>query len=233
MARKPPVRPGQLNLALPLPTAMGRADFLEAPANALALTAIEAPEGLPQGRLLLTGPSGAGKTHLARIWAARNGAHWLPLRALRDEGAMLLARPAPRALIIDDAHLVAGTDEETLFHLYNHLGAAGGQLLLTAPTPVRDWGVTLPDLLSRLNTVASVALQPPDDALLAALLVKLFNDRQIRVEPALIDYLLSRMERSAGAAVTLVDALDARALALGKPVTPRLARDLLGDPSQD
>jgi chromosomal replication initiation ATPase DnaA len=234
MARKPPARPGQLNLALPLPAAMGRADFLEAPANALALTAIEAPEGLPLGRLLLIGPAGAGKTHLARIWAARTGAHWLPVRALCDEGAALLACPALlSALVIDDAHLARGAGEETLFHLYNHLGAVGGQLLLTAPVPVRDWGLALPDLVSRLNSVASVALQAPDDALLAALLVKLFNDRQIRVEPALIDYLLGRMERSAAAAVALVDALDARGLALGRAVTPRLARDLFGDPSQD
>lgn len=219
----------QLPLGLPTRTATGRDDFLEAPSNALALAAIENPAGLPSGKLVLTGPPGAGKTHLAHIWAARSRA------ALLSPGDLPGALPAllcvdPSAVVIDDADTIARTPgEEALFHLHNHLQAHGQSLLLTACVPVRDWGLALPDLASRLNAATHVALSPPDDALLAAVLVKLFNDRQIRIQPPLIDYLLPRMERSLAQARALVARLDRRALALGRPVTRALAQEILAE----
>jgi chromosomal replication initiation ATPase DnaA len=220
----------QLPLGLPGLTAMRRDDFLEAPSNALALAAIEDPKGLPQGKLVLTGPAGAGKTHLAQIWAAATGGERLEPEALAEALATRLPEMAGSAVVIDDADRVAGTAaEEALFHLHNHLQTTGGALLLTAHGPARDWGLRLPDLLSRLVATTHVALEPPDDALLAAVLVKLFGDRQIRVSPQLIDFLLARMDRSLAQARALVAELDARALARKRPVSRQLAAEILAE----
>lgn len=222
-------KPEQLSLGLPVATALGRADFLISPANALALAAIEDGAGLPQGRLVLTGPAGAGKTHLLHIWAAANGAERLDPRNMADSVDTYLRRNQPCALAIDNAARIAGTPaEEALFHLLNHMNTTRGQILLTAREPVRDWGLRLADLQSRLQAAAHVALKEPDEALLAAVLVKLFNDRQLRVQPDLIDYLLSRMERSLAAAGAVVGDLDRAALRLKRPVTRALAQDVLG-----
>lgn len=222
-----PTHTEQLALGLPTATAMGRADFLQAPSNALALAAIEAKGGLPAGTLVLTGPEGAGKTHLARVWAARVDAQWLAAESLARVVPGLLAGHDVQAIVLDDADALANTaGEEALFHVLNHLRGRG-QILLTARRPVRDWGLVLPDLASRLNAATHVALAEPDQSLLAAVLVKLFNDRQLRVQPALIDYLLPRIERSLAAAGAVVAALDARALQLGRPITRALAQDVL------
>ncbi len=222
--------PEQLALGLPGLTALTRADFLEAPSNALALAAIEDPAGLPQGKMVLTGPPGAGKTHLAQIWAVANRARALQPGTLAEALHSLLPDLAGAAVVIDDAERIAGTtDEEALFHLHNHLQATRGALLLTAYGPARDWGLRLPDLLSRLAAATHVALEPPDDALLAAVLVKLFNDRQIRVSPQLIDFLLARIERSLAQARAVVAALDTRALALKRPVSRQLAAEILAE----
>lgn len=222
-----PMMAEQIPLALPSSPAMGRDDFLPAPSNALALAAIDAPGGLPAGIMVLTGPEGSGKTHLARIWAHDRGALWQDAATLARDLPAILAPPDTLGVVVDDAHRVArGDGEEALFHLVNHL-RGHGQLLLTAPAPVRDWGLALPDLVSRLTAAAHVTLAAPDEALLRAVLVKLFSDRQIRVQPALIDYLVGRMERSLAAAGTLVERLDAHALRLGRPVTRALAQQIM------
>jgi chromosomal replication initiation ATPase DnaA len=224
----------QLTFDLPLPPNLRRADFVVSPANALALAAIEGWADWPGGRMLLVGPEGAGKTHLAMIWAALSGARILPAADLAraDLPALAAAKtpagPAAGAVVVEDADRIAGhrPAEEALFHLHNLL-AGTGALLVTADRPPRDWGLTLPDLLSRLQAMAVARLDLPDDALLSAVLVKLFADRQVAVAPALIPWLVARMPRSIGAARALVAALDAAALAEGRPITPRLAAGIL------
>lgn len=219
----------QLGLALAPPPALGRADFLPAPPNALALAALDAP-ALPGGRLLLTGPAGAGKTHLASIWAAGRGALWLSPDALPRALPALLERDGPQRLALDGAQAVAGgPGEEALFHLLNHLAAQRGEILLTARAPVRDWGLQLPDLESRLSAMARIAIEPPDDALLAAVLVKLFADRQAAVAPELIAYLAARIDRSFAAARATVARLDAESLRLRRPITRAFAQAVLAE----
>lgn len=216
----------QLAFDLPLKQAQGREDFFVAPANALALATLDTPQAWPGRRMLLIGPEGAGKSHLAQIWADAEGALLLAARDLAEADIPTLAT---RSVVLEGAEVIAGNaaDEEALFHLYNLTQAEGGTLLLTARIPPRDWGIVLPDLASRMQALASVRISPPDDALLTAVLVKLFNDRQLTVAPQLIDWLVTRMDRSLATARRLVAALDARALAEGRKISRQLAGEVL------
>lgn len=213
----------QLTFDLTGAAALTRDDFFVAPSNALALQTVEGWQDWPSGRLLLLGPEGAGKTHLAHIWAALADAVILPARdlATTDIAALSGARVA-----VEDADQI-GPAEAQLFHLCNLAATTGGALLLTAATPPRDWGLQLPDLLSRMQAAPVARLEAPDDGLLAAVLIKLFADRQLAVAPNLITYLLGRMPRSVGAARALVAALDTAALAEGRAVTRGLAATVL------
>lgn len=222
----------QLAFDLPVRAALGRADFLVAPANRVALAQVDTWPDWPGGRLAVAGPAGAGKTHLAHVWAARAGARILPARdlAVLDLGRL----PGDAAVAVEDADRLAdlpGAEamaaEEALFHLANHLAAGGGGLMLSGRLAPARWSIALPDLASRLRAVPVARLEAPDDALLAAVLVKLFADRQIVVAPDLVRYLLTRMDRSFEAAEALVAALDHAALARRRPVTQRLAAELL------
>ena len=194
------------------------------PSNAAALRLIERWPDWPTPVVLLTGPVGSGKTHLAHIWAAQAKAEIVPAVALAVEG---IPRIAPgTALAVED--ISANTvPEAALFHLINGIRELGGSLLLTSRDQADEWRVSLPDLRSRLRFAAPVALGAPEDELLRQVLVKLFADRQLVVDKPLIDYLISRMERSFSAAVGLVDALDEEALAAGRPITRAMAADIL------
>jgi chromosomal replication initiation ATPase DnaA len=215
----------QLAFDLPNAEAMTRADFFVAPSNALALQTVEDWQSWPGRKLVLVGPEGSGKTHLAQVWADLSGG--LVLAAADLPGARLAAL-AGRPVAVEDADRLPPEAEAALFHLHN-LVTEGGALLLTAQTPPRDWGLRLPDLVSRIQAAPLARLEAPDDALLSAVLVKLFADRQVAVPPNLIPYLVSRMPRSIGAARALVAALDAAALAEQRPITRALAAGLLGD----
>ncbi|MFD2175004.1 DnaA ATPase domain-containing protein [Rhodobacter lacus] len=217
----------QMAFDLPVRQARGREDFFVAPANALALAALDTPDAWPSGRMLLIGPEGAGKTHLAAIWAEDHGAEVIAAADLTNPEAERLA--ARGAVVLEDAQQLHGTPEaeEAAFHLINLIAAEGGRLLFTADAPPRDWGLRLPDLKSRLDATTAVHIAPPDDALLGAVLVKLFADRQLVVPQTLVSWLVPRMERSLGAARALVAALDARALEERRPVSRTMAAEVL------
>lgn len=203
-----------------------RADFFVSTSNAAAMAALDDWAGWPQGKMVLVGRSGAGKSHLARIWAAEAGAARIGGADLA--GADLPALAEGGRVVVDDADLVAGDPaaERALFHLHNLLEGSG-RLLLTAKEAPAAWGIALPDLASRLEAAGVARLEPADDALLSAVLVKLFADRQIAVTPALISYLAARIDRSVAEAGRLVERLDQAALAAGRPVTRALAAEIL------
>ncbi|MFZ1348065.1 MAG: chromosomal replication initiator DnaA, partial [Tabrizicola sp.] len=166
----------QLAFDLPGLQALTREHFFVAPSNALALQTVDAWRDWPGRKLLLVGPEGAGKTHLAHIWAALADAVILPAETLAGAD---IASLAGRAVVVENADRI-GAAEAQLFHLHN-LATTNGALLLTARTPPRDWGLTLPDLTSRMQATHLARLDAPDDALLSAVLVKLFADRQVAV----------------------------------------------------
>lgn len=215
---------GQLPLDLVLPTRLGRDDFLRAPANAAALDLIEAWPAWPDRIVILTGPFGAGKSHLGAIWAARAGA---TAPAPEAGWAEIAAGPPGGAILLDDADRLAWPEPD-LFHLLNHVRDGGGWLLATAAARPARWGLRTPDLLSRLRLAPLIAIGAPDDTLMRAVLVKLFADRQIAVEETLLGYLVPRLARSLGEARAVVEALDRAALAGNRRLTRAVAAEVLG-----
>jgi chromosomal replication initiation ATPase DnaA len=214
----------QLLLAFGHRPASDLEDFMPAPCNRDALGWLERWPSWPACALVLYGPAGCGKSHLARIWAKRAHARWLDRPLPAD------ARPAGvRSFVLEDVLATDRlADEVGLLQFYNWLVEERGHILLTARRPVADWPIGLPDLASRLRAAPAVAIGPPDDALLGALLVKLFGDRQLVVAEEVIRYMLAHMERSFAAARTLVAVLDARSLEQHRGITIPLVRAVLG-----
>jgi chromosomal replication initiation ATPase DnaA len=218
-------RPRQLALALGHDASFAREDFLEGPSNAAALGLIERWPDWPDHLLVLAGPEGSGKSHLAAIWADAAGARFLAARSLGE--ANLPAALSTGALVIED--LAGGAvDERALFHLINLAREEGAFVLVTAQSAPSGWTLRVPDLASRLRALPVVELGAPDDALLRAILVKLFADRQLAVDESLLAYLTHRIERSFAAARAVVERLDREALRLHRPVTRALAAEMLG-----
>ncbi len=218
--------PRQLALALDHTESLTRDDFLVGPSNDAALAMIERWPDWPNRAIALAGPAGSGKSHLASIWAAQSGARFLSARALPE--THLPSALATGALVVEDI-ADDGLDERAMFHLLNLARQDDGWLLLTARTPPTQWTVALPDLASRLRAIPAVVLTPPDDALLRAVTVKLFADRQLAVDESLVGYLLTRIERSFAAARAVVALLDEEALRRKRPVNRALAAELLRD----
>jgi DnaA regulatory inactivator Hda len=220
----------QLPLDLSGDPSYRRDDFLPADANAVAVAWVERWPDWPGPALALVGPWGSGKTHLLRIWAERAKARLLTPESLSAASfsTVLDAIGDATAVALDDAQGVAGDAdrERQLFHLFNWLRERGGWLAMAAPEPPSRWPVALPDLASRLRTAQVAEIAPPDDALLAAVLVKLFRDRQVQITADVVDYLIRRMDRSLAAARAIVDAADHQALAQKRPVSVKLLSEL-------
>lgn len=213
----------QLVFDLPHIPALGSEDFFVSASNESAARLIQSWPAWPNPIVVLAGPRGSGKTHLANVWRARTGGESYPAAGL--PAAVERALEAGRAVVIEDLDRGA-FDEKKAFHLLNLARERRFEVLITARTLPGAWRVALPDLRSRLRSAALVSIEPPDEALLGAVLVKLFADRQLSVEPGVIGAILRRMERSLDAAQTTVDALDRAALAERRRVTRALVSKL-------
>ncbi|WP_298742707.1 DnaA/Hda family protein [uncultured Brevundimonas sp.] len=204
----------QMRLPLQRDLPGGAAGFVVSDCNRAAVEALAEWPGLIGGVAALHGPEGCGKSRLGQVWAERVGAV-----ALHGAEAALIdpLELEGRPVLLDRARAV---DDETLFHLINLAQAPGGALLLISREPPSAWSTALPDLRSRLDAVRTVAVEAPDDAVLAAMLEARFAERGIRPARDVIPYLLRRIDRSAAAAERVVERLDA----MHRPVTRALAR---------
>jgi len=220
-----PETPKQLAFDLPLDPRFGAEDFLVSPSNEQAYGLIESWPDWPDTILLLVGPRGSGKSHLASIWATNARAWTIDASGITQDKVPHLVSNG--ALAIEDMDR-GERDEAALFHLLNLARERKASLLITCETPPDRWSLRTPDLLSRLRLAPSVSLEAPDDALLKALLVKLFVDRQLVVDTSVVDYIALRIERSLAKASELVALLDREALSRGRRVSRAIAAEILG-----
>jgi chromosomal replication initiation ATPase DnaA len=214
----------QLTLDLPHRAALGAEDFLVSDCNLAAVRLIDSWPNWQDHVQLLIGPAASGKTHLARVWQALSGAQALGPENLAvnvldamGEGTPLVAEDADRRLY----------DEKALFHLLNLARENRLFVLLTAQTAPSRWGVSLPDLLSRLNAVPVIQIGAPDEALIRTVMLKHFADRQLDIDPKVLTYLALHVDRSLAAAEAAVAAVDRAALATGRKISRQLVIEAL------
>lgn len=218
------VQPRQLAFALPHAESLTRDNFLEGPANEAGLALIDSWPDWPNRVMLLVGPEGSGKSHLAAIWADQAGARQTAAHAL--DAAAVPGALATGALVVEDLK-PQEFDERAMFHLLNLARQDEAFLLITARVSPAAFDVELRDLRSRLRAIPVVSLLPPDDQLFRGLIVKFCADRQMSIDETVVSYLTTRLERSYAAVRQAIDLLDTEALRQGRPVTRALAAELL------
>jgi len=213
----------QLTLRFPRSQRYTETAFRPAPCNEAACAWLGRVGEWPGGRLALWGEAGSGKTHLLHIWAERTGAVLWDGPSLRG----LPELPGSGGIAVDDAD--ATLDETALLHLLNAAGEAGLPVLLAGRSPPARWETRLPDLATRLRAITAVEIGAPDDRQLRVLLARLFAERQVEVQPAVLGWLLRRLPRTPETLREAVARLDEAALARGSAITRALAADVLAD----
>ncbi|GAA4813081.1 regulatory inactivation of DnaA Hda protein [Sphingosinicella ginsenosidimutans] len=191
----------QIALPLDWPVADREEDFLLSDSNRVAFDHLRRWSLWPVMATLVTGPRKSGRSLLGRIFARKTGGR-----------------------LFDDAER---QDEEALFHAWNEAQERRRPLFIVADAPPPAWEIALPDLKSRLAATPHVEILPPDDALIAQLIVKLLGDRGIAVSNEIADYLVPRIERSHVAVLSAVDILDQAMLSHHRRMTVPLARRAL------
>ncbi len=225
---KPPLeRSQQLPFDLPLEPSARREDLIESPANATAVSMIDAWPAWPGSLAVLAGPVGSGKTHIAGVWISQAGGVVCSAGQIADRiDELQNCLESHGNILLEDAG-PGVIDETAMFHLLNAVRQANSHCLITSRTWPQEWNVKLPDLLSRLRAAQLVELQEPDDLLLKQVMIKLFADRQLVVDEKVIDFCTLRMERSLETAARLVAAIDAEALSRKKSITRGIASEVL------
>ncbi|MGV8854805.1 MAG: hypothetical protein ACOH2L_09140 [Devosia sp.] len=218
----------QLALALEHTAAQGEADFLVGEGNRLAHGRIMAFPAWSEPVTLLVGPAKSGKSHLARIFADRSGAQFAGVEDLKS----LATAGGHAPIIVEDVDRLE-YDEVGLFHLLNQSLRAQRPILLTAREEVANWALSTDDVRSRARRATAFTLELTDDIQLSQMFAKLFGDRQIKVDPRIIGYLVARMERSTEEVVLLADLMDRLALAKGSAITRSIAAEALDRRRQD
>ena len=222
--------PEQLVLALPHRAAQEAEDFLVSRSNAAAVEMVDAWPDWPLPAALVVGPAGAGKSHLANVWRLRSGAD--VMAAARLDEAAVRAFEARRALVVEDIDRGVAS-EQVLFHLLNLARETAGSILLTSRAAPGEIEIALPDLRSRLRAIPPVLIAAPDEDLIRSVLVKLFADRQLAVEPHVVSHLARHIDRSTDVAMRVVAACDRLSLAMQRKVTRAVAAAALAEVDRD
>ena len=218
----------QLALNFPCETAFGEEDYFLSSANTLAVGLIESWHDWPEKRLLILGARGAGKTHLAQIWAERSGAKFLDIH---DFDPTLGAGAVDVPIVLENVENLLRDQETQLFHLLNLAAQADQYVLITGRGSVGSWGIQLADLESRLRQITTAEIQTPDDDLLLAVMMKQFQDRQIALPPKIMNFLAKRMNRSFEGVSQLVVRLDQISLQERGKITLDHAKRILAEMS--
>ena len=202
--------------------------FIVAPSNQHAFDWIGRWPNWLFSALVLVGPAGCGKTHLASLWQSNSHAAWVDLATVGIEQAAALTAGGTPILVEDCDRVLDETQaERRLLQLYNLAKAGGSRLLLTARRPPSQWRLELPDLESRLNSAMVVAIEPADDELLRSVAAKLFEDKQIGVREEVVAYLLARCERTVASVAQAVETLNTVSKERQRPITVPMAREVL------
>ena len=214
----------QLTLDLPHRAALGAEDFLVSDCNIAAVRLIDSWPRWSEPVQLLIGPPASGKTHLVRVFEARSGARVLDSKMLdtrftdeMGEGTALVVEDTDRSVY----------DERALFHLLNLAREKSLFVLLSARIAPKRWDVSLPDLASRLNALPTVEIGAPDEGLLRIVMLKHFADRQLDIDPKVLEFLALHVDRSLQAAASAVEAVDRLALATGRKISRQLVVEAL------
>lgn len=216
----------QIPMNLLHPVSFDLSDFIVSASNDGAFRFLMAFAGSDIHFGALVGPAGCGKSHLLHGWGKEQGA--ISIGPADDLSKLI----AGQLYIVDDINQRNKNGEfsfsdDYLFHLYNWTREINATVVVTADSAPSRWERTLPDLVSRLATIQVTTIEQPDDELLLVLLVKLFSDRQLQVNIDVLNYIVSRMERSFSAARLFVDLVDKTALAEKKKITKTLVRGCL------
>ena len=214
----------QLPLVFTHDAATGRDDLLISDRLSAAVTIVDAWPQWPSPVVILAGPVGSGKSHLASIWKEHSGAQSIHPKAGSDAAVAAAAGP----VLFEDVDR-EGFDDTALFHVINSVRENGHSLMMTSRLWPMSWPVELPDLRSRLKAATVVEIGEPDEELLSQVIVKLFSDRQLNIDDKLVFYIVNRMERSLNAAQTIVDRLDRLAWSRGTKITRAMAAEVLNE----
>lgn len=218
----------QLPLSLSHPTDFYSDDLVVTKSNKSAYELIERWPDWPMPVAVLVGPDGSGKTHFASVWADISKAQEIEPDQL-DQAITFIEKGIP--VLVEDMDGV-NLNEVVFFHLINSVKERRvinpkTTLLITARKGPSNWNVKLDDLASRLRSVTLATLEQPDDELLNAVAFKLFSDRQITVDPSVVEFLVSRSERSLFALGKTIDQIDRLALQRKSKITKALVSEAL------
>ena len=220
-------KPSQIPLSFEITPSKGRDDLIVSQSVQGAITMIDQWPNWPSHLVVLAGPTGSGKSHIAHIWQQKSDAKLIALHNNTDDLVDLVKTTPVLIENIDQLLASSQADETQLFHLLNAAKEAGSFVLMPARSWPASWPVGLPDLASRIKAATIVEISEPDENLLTQVIFKLFADRQVEIDEKTVNYLVLRMERSLAVASNIVEAMDELALSKKTPVSRSIAAEVL------
>ena len=217
----------QLYFEMPNKKALGIEDYIITDSNNFAFDLIVKILKGETDFGLISGPPYSGKTHLSKI-LIKNARNYKTLYFDRDYQNILDRLETSDILILENIDKVKhDKSEQDLFHIINFSKENNKKLLMTSRKPISEIDLNLEDLKSRLNSILEAKIKEPDDQLMKLILIKILNDKQLKINPNVIDFLVSRLERSYESINLFIEKIDMFSLEKSKKITIPLISDLL------